>query len=166
MRPCLKVQITCADAWRCPLLFRPVWQSCRNWDDSNQYNMNNVRSMRPSSCSARSSWFWRWYAASRFSIAGGNTMPTFNEVTRTQDLIPVLADDIRADPASKDRLQIFTGCDWLDASELAIGEVPQPRIGLKRWPTSSYVRLPLAVACHYEMASTWCFWPAGHTREK
>ena len=33
MRPCLKVQITCASAWRCSLLFRPAWQSCRSCGD-------------------------------------------------------------------------------------------------------------------------------------
>ena len=38
---------------------RTVWLRSLSRPDSNQSNMKRVRSMRPSSCSARSSWFCR-----------------------------------------------------------------------------------------------------------
>ena len=44
-----------------------------------------------------------------------------------QDLVPVLADDVCPDAAPEQRLQILVGGGGLDAGELAIGEVAQPR---------------------------------------
>jgi hypothetical protein len=40
-------------------LFKPTWQRWRRSGDSSQSNVNKVRSTRPNSCSARSSWFCR-----------------------------------------------------------------------------------------------------------
>jgi hypothetical protein len=38
----------------------------------------------------------------------------------------VLADDVRSDAPSEQRLQIFVGGSGVDAGEFAIGEVAQP----------------------------------------
>jgi hypothetical protein len=41
--------------------------------------MNNVRPSRPSSWSARSSWFWRRSAARFLNMTDGATMPAFGD---------------------------------------------------------------------------------------
>ena len=40
-------------------LVQPAWQRWRRLGDSSQSSMNKVRSTRPNSCNARSSWFCR-----------------------------------------------------------------------------------------------------------
>ncbi len=54
-------------------------------------------------------------------------MPAFSDATRRTHLVPVLANDIGLDPPAQERLQILVGRRRLDAGELAIGEVAQPR---------------------------------------
>jgi hypothetical protein len=54
------------------------------------------------------------------------SQPTLSRLENAPDVRALirLSHGIRPDPSSKKWLQIFVGCNWIDAGELAIGEVP------------------------------------------